>query len=85
MKVTVKAKQEKSCEVPFDEIPVGYIYVVYSTTEPIALKLENNNAVLLGHKGAFSDSNFFKIANGLKGTPAIKILGKLTEVVVEEV
>jgi len=83
MKVTVKPKQaEKRQEIPFDEIPVGCVYVVEFSDGPTALKLKDKQAVLLSHHNS---EDWFEIANGLKGQPATKILGKLTEVIVEGV
>ena len=83
MKVTIKEKQEeKNQGVPFDEIPNGYIYVVGADDGPIALKLGGNNAVLLSYSD--KNINWFVIADRYKGSPAYKILGKLTEIIVEE-
>ena len=82
MKVTVKPKtQKENQKVPFDEIPVGYVYVAKYYDGPITLKLCDNEAVLLFHQ---NDSGWFAIANGFKDLPAYKVLGKLTEVIVEE-
>jgi len=83
MKVTVKPKQtEKRQEIPFDEIPVGYVYVAKYSGGPIALKLKDKQAVLLSHG---SSEDWFYVAEGFKDEPAYKILGKLTEVIVEGV
>ena len=85
MKVTVKPKtQKENQKVPFDEIPVGYVYVAKYTNGPIALKLNCGEAVLLRHYDDLPGSDFFEIAAGFKGEPAIKVLGKLTELIVEE-
>jgi len=84
MKVTVKSKEKKESHgIPFDEIPVGYVYVALYSDGPIALKLCDNEAVLLGYSD--NDSDWFSIASGFKDEPASKILGKLTEIVIEEV
>jgi len=83
MKVTVKPKQtEKSQEIPFDEIPVGYVYVAEFSDGPIALKLKDEQAVLLSH---YDGGDWFCVTEGFKGMPATKILGKLVEVIVEGV
>ena len=82
MKVTVKEKQNKNMNVPFDEIPVGCVYVVLGKKGPIALKLMDNEAVLLT---CYNNNNWFTMAHGIKGEPAYKVLGKLTEIIVEEV
>jgi hypothetical protein len=84
MKVTVKAKQEENMNVPFDEIPVGYVYVAQWAGKPIALKLHGGAAVLLNYNTE-TENDFLEIAVGFKGKSAYKILGKLTEIVVEEV
>ena len=83
MKVTVKPKQTKEFKIPFDEIPVGSVYVVRYCNGPVALKLEDNEAVLLSYSG--SDAAWLELATDYKGIPAYKILGKLTEIIVEEV
>ena len=84
MKVTVKAKPKpKQCGIPYDDIPVGYVYIAGSHTGPIALKLVKGNAVLLANHPRSID--WFEITEGFKGVPAYKILGKLTEIVVKEV
>jgi len=82
MKVTVKEKQkEKNHKIPFDEIPVGYVYVCAFQGNTM-LKLKNDEAVALTwHDG----DDCLSIANVTKNKPACKILGKLTEIVVEEV
>ena len=82
MKVTVKPKQEERHDVPFDEIPVGYVYVVKYTDGPVVLKLNDGEAVLLCHDDS---GDFFDMAAGFKGAPAYEVLGKLAEVIVEEV
>ena len=86
MKVTIKEKQkkEKNHEIPFDEIPTGYVYVTKYSDGPIALKLNDNKAVLLCYENDDDYYDWFEMADGFKGTPAYKVLGKLTEVIVEE-
>jgi len=86
MKVTVKPKEKKeSCKIPFDEIPVGYVYVALYSDGPITLKLKNGDAVLLSYNDGLSVNEYLEIAKGFKGKPAYKILGKLTEIVIEEI
>ena len=81
MKITIKPEPKKeNHEIPFDKIPVGYVYEVL-VNGPTMLKLKKNEAVLLNYS---SGDNWFKIADGHKGIPAYKILGKLTEIIVEE-
>lgn len=83
MKITVKPKQkEKHENIPFDEIPVGYVYIAKYSNGPIALKLEDNEAVLLKYS---NNSDWFEMAHGSKGQPAYEVLGKLTEIIVKEV
>jgi hypothetical protein len=83
MKITIKPKQKREDhDVPFNAIPAGYVYVVSIGDGPIALKLKHNEAVILNHS---TGVDWFELAVGLKGDPACKILGKLTEIVVEEV
>jgi len=87
MKITVKNKKEEKKEIPFDEIPVGAVYVARFHDGPIVLKLNDGEAVLLSHSDENEEnelSDWFEIADGFKGEPATKILGKLTEIVVEE-
>lgn len=81
MKVTVKEKQDVNKNVPFDEIPVGYVYVALYKGGPTALKLSEEQAVLLC---CTTDPDWFMLANGYKGNQAYKVLGKLTEIIVEE-
>ena len=81
MKVTVKSKQKENMNVPFDEIPVGYVYIAERHNGPTALKLCDEEAVLLTH---WNNDVWFEMAGGFKGQPAYKILGKLTEIIVEE-
>jgi len=83
MKVTVNPKEKQdNHDIPFDEIPVGYVYVALYSDGPIALKLCNGEAMLLKYGNG---DEWFTIADGYNGKPASKILGKLTEVVVEEI
>ena len=101
MIITTKPKKtEKVVIIPFNEIPVGHVYVVKYYDGPIALKLKGNNAVLLCDNEDDTDNRFeddtdnrfendtdnrFEIADGFKGEPAYKVLGELTEIIVEEV
>jgi len=81
MKVTVKERQkEENHEVPFDEISAGYVYKVFD--DAVLLKVDSTNAVLLKRCGG---CDYLGIAHDYKNFPAVKILGKLTEVIVEEV
>ena len=88
MKTTVKEKQDqdqdqdKNMNVPFGEIQAGYVYIASGSHGPVALKLENNEAVLLSFCRYGID--WFSMALGFKNEPAYKILGKLTEIIVEE-
>ncbi len=85
MKITVKSRP-KQCDIPFDEIPIGYVYVSRCHDGPIMLKLKDNEAVLLTYSDDENKNknNWFKVAEGYKNLPATKILGKLTEIIVEE-
>ena len=81
MKVTVKEKQkEKNCEILFNEIPVGYVYETFDGA--VLLKTDFENAIIF--KGS-DDCDYLNIAHGYKEFPATKILGRLTEIIVEEV
>jgi hypothetical protein len=83
MKITIKPKQKKeNHDVPFNEIPVGSVYVAKYYEGPIALKLKGDMAVLLTH-GVVDASDLFVLADGFKDEPAYEILGKLTEIIVE--
>ena len=81
MKITVKSERKENMNVPFDEIPVGHVYIAEYRGGPVALKLCNGEAVLLTH---WDDGAWFCMAAGFKGTPAYKVLGRLTEIIVEE-
>lgn len=88
MKTTIISEQKKSQKTPFDKIPVGYVYMAGDSTGPIALKLRDGEAVLLanyfiGEEGMPTD-DLFKLADGYKNVSAHKILGKLTEIIVQE-
>jgi len=83
MKVTVKQKPKKKEKVKFENIEIGQVFKYQSGI--IALKLADDESVLLKH---FSGDNWFKIAAGFylnyKKEPIKKILGTLTEIIVEE-
>ena len=83
MKITVKEKQKEDMNVPFNEIPVGYVYVVKHSFGPLALKLENNAAILLAYNSTGS-GHWFDMDIGYKGISAHKVLGRLAEIIVEE-
>jgi hypothetical protein len=76
MKVIVKPK----CEIPFNEIPTGYVYVC-SFQGNTMLKLQNGEAVALTWSNGDDCLNMAAVT---KNKPATKILGKLTEIIVEE-
>ena len=86
MRITVKEKQDqdqdKNMNVPFKEIPAGYVYIAGNSHGPVALKLEHNEAVLLSF--CRYGIGWFNRALSFKNEPAYKILGKLTEIIVEE-
>jgi hypothetical protein len=82
MKVTVKPKKVEKKEVPFNEIPVGSVYRIKYHNGPIALKLIYNEVVLLKYN---DNEEWFEIAKALRCKPAYEVLGKLTEIIVEEV
>jgi len=83
MKIAIKPEEKKEHNIPFDKIPVGYVYIADDCNGPIALKLTGGEAVLLCHEYD-GDNGWFGLANIFKGVPAYEILGKLTEVVVEK-
>jgi len=83
MKITIKPEEKKEHNIPFDKIPVGYVYRALWNDGPIALKLTDGEAVLLCHDYD-DDGEWFQLADGFKGYPAHEILGKLTEVIVEK-
>ena len=82
MKITIKPKQKEGNQrIPFNMIPTGYVYTIHSGG-PVMLKLSGDVAVLLCHNSGndcFAGIYDFSIAS------AYKILGKLTEIVVEKV
>jgi len=82
MKITVepKAKPEPK-EIPYNDIEPGTVYQIVDG--PIALKLKDGMAVLLNRTG--SEDNYLEIARGHKGRPATKILGRIKEIIVEEI
>ena len=86
MRITVKEKQDqdqdKNMNVPFEKIPAGYVYIAGNNHGPVALKLNNSEAVLLSFCRYGID--WFNMAIGFRNEPAYKILGKLTEIIVEE-
>lgn len=79
MKVIVKEKNKKDEKVPFEGIPVGYVYIGGYRNGPILLKLENEEAAILAYG---NNIDWFHLAIGWRGMPAYKILGKLTEITV---
>lgn len=87
MKITIKAKQEEVQKIPFDAIPVGMVYVAESSVGPVALKLCGNEAILLADYGEDDTDtptdDCLMLCAGYKDVPAYKILGKLTEVVID--
>ena len=85
MKITVRPILKlKNQVVPFDEIPVGYVYVIQRPGEPVMLKLCKDEAVLLNYGAGLNSDERLKLANDFKGLPTNRILGKLTEIIVEK-
>ena len=80
MKITVKKKQVK--EVPFKDIPVGTVYKI--GMGGTLLKLGMEEAVILKFS---SGKDWLEIAGkgggNWNGRPATEILGKITEIIVE--
>lgn len=82
MKITVEPKQkQESKEVPYDDIEPGMVY--QNSWGVTLLKLEWGNAVLLLHSDGSSE--WFAEAMGSVNKPAIKILGRIKEIIVEEI
>ena len=80
MKVTVKPESKKEvCEIPFDKIPIGSVYEV--SDGAVLLKVTATDAIIFAGNGG---CDFFGMAHSYKTFSAAKILGKLTEIIVEE-
>jgi len=74
MEITVKNQEKKT--IPYGKIEPGQVYEIVG--EGIALKLHGGEAVLL--KNVKDD--WLVVADRLKGAPATKILGRISEVIV---
>ncbi len=79
MKITVIPSKQKPQTISYNEIEPGTIYQVKDGT--IILKLHYDAAVLLEYP---SGGTYLEIAKGYRAFPAVKILGKISEIVVEE-
>jgi len=81
IKITVIPKEKpKPKKAPYFEIEPGTVYEVLDGAA--ILKVDAKNAVLLkGHAGC----DFLGIAHGYKNYCATKILGRLKEIIVEEI
>jgi len=83
MKITVIPKEKpEPKKILYDEIEPGTAYVC-AFQGNVMLKLQNGEAAALTF--ADTDSECFSIACVTKGQPATKILGRLREIVVEEI
>ena len=80
MKVTIIPKKEKQEEIAYNKIPTGTVYIS-TQYNGIMLKLTGSDAAVLTWS---SGEDRFVIAHDSKYKPAIKILGKLKEIIVEK-
>jgi len=79
MKVTVKSTPQKKAKIRFEDVKPGEVFEYEDGV--VALKLKSNEAVLL----AFNDGAFWLgTALARKSESVKKILGILTEIIVEE-
>lgn len=86
LKVTVNKSEAPVPTISHDSIPPGMVFKYKNG--PIALKLTNDESVLLGYErcGNYSDLEpWMEITNGWKIMHIERILGKLTEVICEPV
>lgn len=84
MKITIKKKESEVKQVFVKDVPPGYIFEITASGSRLvkALKLLSNKYVLLTYS---SGMDWFEINDEMswKDTP-VRILGKLTEIIVEE-
>ena len=84
MKVTVRPKPKEEVDLRISDIKPGYVFKIYQGDNypgPLALKLKNDKFALL----TWGDgANWFVMDDGSWGNPSVKILGKLTEIIVQD-
>ena len=89
MRITIKEKRSvQSKPINLEDLEPGMVIQFGIDKSPIGLVISDgkggNDIVLLCHY-ADDDNGWFQIAMGWKTMPIVKILGKLTEIVVESV
>lgn len=84
MKITVRKKEPEIKQVFIKDVPIGYVFEILDSDANYikALKLWNEKVVLLKYS---TGHDWFELKSGSawKDSP-IRILGKLTEIIVEE-
>ena len=81
MLITVIPKEKsESKEIPYKDIRLGMVYTIDSGI--VLLKLYDNKAIVLAWPNG---EDFLQTAYGCKDRLATKILGRLKEIIVEEV
>ena len=80
----IPKKEQEERKIPFKAIPAGTVYEAIAGI--LLLKLENGEAVLLNYGINTRDfGDRLVLAKGFKNYPAIKILGRLKKITVEEI
>jgi hypothetical protein len=83
MKITVRKKEPEVKQVYIEDVPVGYVFKIHdSCCKPDALKLRNNRFVLLNFLN--EDDSYLEVNDGTWRDTSVEIVGKLTEIIVEE-
>ena len=85
MKITIKKNKPEVKQVYIKDVPVGYVFKIlnYKNNDkgPTALKLCADRFVVLSYTSGYS---WFIIGDAGWKDYTVKILGELTEIVVEE-
>jgi len=90
MRITIKEKKSiQSKPVKLQDLKPGTIIQFDISQSPTGLVIsgdkDGNDIALLCHDHDTDDGDWFQIAMGWKTMPIAKVLGKLTEIIVEPV
>lgn len=83
MKITVKNKEPEVKQVFIKDVPVGYVFEIYNAWNNTlkALKLCGGKIILLTYS---SGDDWFTLGQSCWEKYPVKILGKLSEIIVTE-
>lgn len=85
MKITVEKKEPKVKQMFIKDVPIGYVFEIldseYGNGGVTGLKLHKNRFILLQH-GYGTD--WFEIGESCWDDYSVRIIGKLTEIIVQQ-